>query len=142
LDTDLLGDFECYHLEGDDFVLQLLCSEGTSSEQAQLLVSGQVLRPPNAVSEVQAAATLHPNGTCWSLEVAIALEQLGLDHAEPVPVPGWVIGGGEPSARREYYPRAGRMMGLALASGDKVSSEVYRIDDPTAWNTLIYIADR
>jgi hypothetical protein len=142
LDADLFGDFDRHHLDGDDFVVQFSFSKDTPSEQAQLLVSSQVLRPRNATFEVQAAATLHGNGTCCSLEIAIPLEQLGLDGTELVPVPGWVTGGEEPNARREYYPRTGQMIGLALDLGDEVSSDVYRMDDPTTWNTLIFIADR
>jgi hypothetical protein len=142
LDTDLFGDFDRHHLDGDDFVLQFSFSKASPSEQAQLLVSSQVLRPRNAALEVQAAATLHPSGTCCSLEIAVPLEQLGLDSAALVPVPGWVTGGAEPNARREYYPRAGQMMGFALDLLDEASSDVYRMDDPTTWNTLIFIADR
>jgi hypothetical protein len=85
---------------------------------------------------------LHSNGTYCSLEVALPLEQLGLDHTELVPVPGWATSDEEPNARREYFPRTEQMVGLAVDLMDEASSDAYHMDDQITWNTLIFIADR
>jgi len=138
LDSDLAGDFANTTLDTDDLVLETTLPTDLGCRGPVTIRSRHALRETVGI---QATIGSLPNGGC-ALELAIPLETLGLAEKKLVTAPGWVSGSRKPRDFREYYPRAGRAIGFAVAVDGRASTPDFRPDDPTTWNTLIFMADR
>ncbi len=140
LDTDLSGDFGNVALNADDVLLEAALPASLDCQNPVII---RLRYPQQETLRAQAAARPLPYAAPFcTLELAIPLDTLGLDERTLVPEIGWVIGGLEPDDLREYHPRAGQIIGFAIAVNGRGSTPGFRPDDPTTWSTLIFIADR
>jgi len=143
LDTDLSGDSSDATLSEDDFVFVLTVPEPRPTDDEQRdVVPVRTLNSGGKQVDVQAVTVLSRARNQRILEIAIPLDQIGLNSAALVPIPGWVGGSAGGIGEREYHPRAGQAIGLAVDVSGWASSDAYLVDNPTTWNTLIFIADR
>jgi hypothetical protein len=139
LDTNLAGDLDDATLNADDVVLEVAVPALTG---CQCPLKVRFLHPSQDAGSVRVAAAPTHDGSAWTLELSIPLEALGLTGRNLVPEPGWVAGGLNPTGYREYHPRAGWVMGLAVAVDSYASNPTARLNDPTTWDTLVLMADR
>lgn len=139
LDTDLAGDFDDPALSADDVVLEVALSSQPGCRGPLTIRFRHPAREPEGI---QAAVQPSGLGGNCSLELAVPFEVLDVDGRALVPTPGWVAGEKEPTGFREYRPRVGAVMGFAVEVNRPTPSSPYRVDDPTTWNTLVFIADR
>jgi hypothetical protein len=138
IDTDLQGDLRQASLDSDDIVMELTLSTGLN---CQGVATVGFRYPAQDVSRIEAAVGQTWDGSC-AVEMSIPFDLLDLDGNSLVSAPGWVVGGLKPEEGREYHPRAGRLIGFAIALDGQASSPDFRWDDPTTWNTLVFMADR
>jgi hypothetical protein len=146
-DVDLTGDLDT-SLNGDDFVFDIAFSGEEPSCAGPVIVQPRHPAGREWAIQTATAPSANPHGD-WefcTLEMAIPLQELGLDGRELVPKPGWFVEEeyGDPYTYivRKYYPAAGRTIGFGIGLDAPDPYVPHVEDDPTTWYTLVFMADR